>query len=164
MSGSDRPPVLVVGIGNPHRGDDGVGPVVVRRLSARVPPGVSVLERNGDTLALIEDWKDFPSVILVDAVAPITEPGRVHRLDLTNSPLPVAFAPRSTHAFGLAETVELARSLQRMPPCLVAYLIEGEQFETGALLSPAIAAAVNGVAERIFAEIPAVLEAGRDHA
>jgi hydrogenase maturation protease len=85
MSGSDRPLVLVVGIGNSDRGDDGVGPAVARRLRGRVPPGVSVLERGGDALALIEDWEGVPSVIVVDAVAPITEPGRIHRHDLTRN-------------------------------------------------------------------------------
>jgi len=40
MSGSDRPLVLVVGIGNSDRGDDGVGPAVARRLRGRVPPSM----------------------------------------------------------------------------------------------------------------------------
>ena len=164
MSASDRPLMLVVGIGNPDRGDDGVGPVIVRRLRGRVPPGTSVRERSGDALALIEDWKGFSSVIVVDAMAQITEPGRIYRLELTSNPLPVAFAPPSTHAFGLAETVELARNLHRLPPFLIAYLVEGEQFETGALLSPMVAKAVEDAVERILTEIPAASEAWRDYA
>ena len=161
MSGSDRPAVLVIGIGNPDRGDDGIGPAVARRLRGRLPPGVSVLERGGDILALTEDWEDFSAVILVDAVAPITKPGRLHRLDLAKTPLPVAFAPRSTHAFGLAETVELARSLARLPPFLVAYLIEGEQFEAGGPLSPTVARAVEEAFERITLELSAIEETPR---
>jgi hydrogenase maturation protease len=157
MSGSNQHAVLIAGIGNPDRGDDGVGPAVAWRLRGRVPSGVSILERSGDALALIDDWKGFPSVILVDAVAPITKTGRVHHLDLTGSPLPVASTPRSTHAFGLAETVELARSLGRLPLFIVAYLVEGEQFETGALLSPAVAEAVEEVAERILLQLSAIL-------
>jgi hydrogenase maturation protease len=160
MSASDRPLMLVVGIGNPDRGDDGVGPAVVRRLRGRYPPGISVLERGGDALALIEDWKGFSAVIVVDAMAQITEPGRIHRLELTSNPLPIAFAPPSTHVFGLAETVELARNLHRLPPFLVAYLVEGEQFETGGPLSPAIAKTVDEVVERIITEIAN----WRDHA
>jgi hydrogenase maturation protease len=156
MSGSDRPLVLVVGIGNSDRGDDGVGPAVARRLRGRVPPGVSVLERGGDALALIEDWEGVPSVIVVDAVAPITEPGRIHRLDLTRNPLPVAFALPSTHAFGLAETVELGRSLGRLPKFVIAYLVEGAQFETGAPLSPAVAVAVEEAVERIILALSAI--------
>src|SRR5271169_1995314 len=166
MSGGDRLRVLVVGIGNPDRGDDGFGPAVARRLRGRMPSTVRVLARNGDAVALIEDWNGIPCVILIDAVAPISEPGRVHRLDLTDSPLPIGLAPRSSHAFGVAETVELARNLGRLPPHIVAYLVEGEQFATGAPLSPAVAEAIEAVAERIVAELSAILlaEGGARHA
>jgi hydrogenase maturation protease len=157
MSGSDRRLTLVIGIGNLDRGDDGLGPTVARRLSGRVPLDVSVLERCGDALALLEEWEGFASVIVVDAVAPMTEPGRVHRLDLAKNPLPVAFAPPSTHAFGLAETVELARSLGRLPAFFAGYLVEGEQFEAGAPLSPMVAKAVGEVVERIILELSAML-------
>jgi len=157
MSGSDRPLVLVVGIGNPDRGDDGIGPIVARMLSGRVPDGVHVLELGSDLLALMENWDGASSVIVVDAVAPITRPGRIHRIDLAKNPLPVAFAPPSSHAFGLAEIVELARSLQRLPSCLVAYLVEAEQFETGAPLSPTLANAVEDVLEQISLELSAML-------
>ena len=40
MSGGDQLSVLVVGIGNPDRGDDAVGPTVARRLRGRVPSGI----------------------------------------------------------------------------------------------------------------------------
>jgi hydrogenase maturation protease len=91
-------------------------------------------------------------------MAPISKPGQVHRFDLTESPLPIGFAPSSSHALGVAETVELARSLGRLPQCLLAYLVEGEQFETGVPLSPVIAAAVADVAERVLAELSTILE------
>jgi hydrogenase maturation protease len=162
MTGDDRPLVLVVGVGNQDRGDDGFGLAVANRLLGRVPPTVSILERSGDAIALIEDWNGIPMVIVIDAVAPISEPGRVHRLDLSNSPLPIGFAPRSIHAFGVAETVELARRLGRLPRCLVAYLVEGEQFETGAPLSQAVVEAVEDVAERVFSELLAILGAKGD--
>lgn len=158
MIGNDQPLVLVVGIGNPDRGDDCFGPAVAQRLRGRVPSTVRILERSGDALTLIEDWNGIPSVILIDAVAAITQPGRIHRLDLTDSPLPIGFTPRSTHAFGVAETIELARSLGRLPRRLVAYLVEGEQFATGALLSPAVAGAAKEVAERIVIEASTISE------
>jgi len=160
MTGADKPSVLVVALGTP----DGFGPAVAQRLRGRVPPTVRVLERSGDALALIEDWNSSPPVIIVDAMTPITKPGRVHRLDLTHSPLPVGCSCRSSHAFGVAETVELARSLGRLPRYLVAYLVEGEQFGTGAPLSLSVAEAVGDVAERIASEvltIPKAKEKGR---
>jgi hydrogenase maturation protease len=164
MTGSDRPQVLVVGIGNPDRGDDGVGPAVARRLSARVPPGVSVRELGADALLLIEGWEGFAWVIVVDAVAPITTPGHIQRLDLVRNALPAGLEPPSTHAFGLAATVELARSLGRLPALVGAYLVEGERFETGVPMSPMVASAVDEVAERILEEIAAIMEVSADHA
>jgi hydrogenase maturation protease len=161
---NDQLSVLVVGIGNPDRGDDGIGPMVARQLKGRVPLGVNVLELYDDVLALIEKWDEVPSVIVVDAVASITRPGLIYRLDLSNNRFPLAFAPRSTHAFGLAETVELARNLGRLPGSVVAYLIEGEQFETGASLSPVVAKAVEAAVERILMEISSLLERRREHA
>ena len=82
----------------------------------------------------------------------------MHRLDLTDSPLSIGFAAGSTHAFGVAETIELARSLGRLPERLIAYLVEGERFATGAPLSPAVAVAVAEAAQRIVTELSAILE------
>ena len=158
MTGTDQLSVLVVAIGNPDRGDDGFGPAVAQRLRGRVPSTVRVLECSGDVLALIEDWDGIPSVIVVDAMAPISDPGQVHRFNLTDSPLPIGFAPPSSHTFGVAETVELARSLGRLPKFLAAYLVEGECFKTGAPLSPVVAGAVEEVAERLVVELSTMLK------
>jgi hydrogenase maturation protease len=159
MTDDEQPLALVVGIGNRDRGDDGFGPAVAHRLVGCLPSTVRILERSGDALAMIEDWHGIPSVIVIDAMAPISEPGQVHRLDLTDSPLPIDFAPSSSHTFGVAETVELARCLGRLPRYLVAYLVEGEQFGTGAPLSLAIAEAVRDVADRVVGEVLTILEA-----
>jgi len=158
MTDDEQPLALVVGIGNRDRGDDGFGPAVAHWLSGRVPSTVRILERSGDALALIEDWDHIPSVIVIDAMAPISQPGQVHRFDLTDSPLPIGFAPPSSHTFGVAETVELARSLGRLPKFLAAYLVEGECFKTGAPLSPVVAGAVEEVAERLVVELSTMLK------
>ncbi len=169
MSGGDPSGVLVAAIGNPDRGDDGFGPAVAMRLRGRVPAGVRIIERRGDVLALIEEWNGFSAVIVVDAAAPIGRPGRVHRLDLASRPFPAGFARSSTHAFGAAEAVELARSLNRLPRHLVTYLVEGERFAVGASLSPAVAEAVDTVVERILVELcrmtaPHQAEGAAEHA
>jgi len=153
MSDGSPAGVLVVGIGNPDRGDDGAGPAVVDRLRSRLPEGVRVLECSGDVLDLIDQWTGFATTLIVDATAPGGRAGRIRRLDLVSQPLSADFSRNSTHAFGLAETVELARTLDRLPGQLIAYLIEGERFAIGAPLSPAVAAAVDRAAERILAEL-----------
>ena len=37
---------LVIGVGNPDRGDDGVGPAVASRVAALGLPGVRVVRRS----------------------------------------------------------------------------------------------------------------------
>jgi hydrogenase maturation protease len=144
---------LVAGIGNPDRGDDGFGPAVAGRLRGKVPEGTRILALSGDLLSLIEEWQGCGAVVLVDAAASRGRPGRIHRIDLIRGPLPLGLARHSTHAFGIAEAVGLARSLGRLPRHLVAYLVEGERFDIGAPLSPAVAEAVGPAAERILAEL-----------
>jgi hydrogenase maturation protease len=155
MIAQTRTRVLVVGIGNPDRGDDGLSAAIIGRLRGRIPDGVRLLARNGDPLALIDEWDECDAVILIDAAMAINEPGRVHRLDLSADSLPLGWLQTSSHAFGLAETVELARNLGRLPDNLVVYLVESKSFETGAPLSPAAADAVDQVAERILADLTA---------
>jgi len=145
--------ILVVGIGNPDRGDDGIGPRIAEMLRDRVPSGVSVKSRSGDALALLQDWAAFDAVILVDAAAPAGAPGRIHRVDLAVEPLPRDLGLASTHAFGIAEAIALAAQLKRLPPRLVIYAIEAAAFTAGADLSPAVEAAGEGVASRILAEV-----------
>jgi hydrogenase maturation protease len=142
---------LLIGIGNPDRGDDGAGPAVTRRLAGR--PGLSIETNVGDTLALLDAWDGAGSVILIDAAAPAGNPGRIRRLD-GGRELPRDLALGSTHAFGLAEAVELARALGRLPGRLTIYAIEGARFDPGARLSPEVAAAVADVADRILSELP----------
>ena len=67
--------------------------------------------------------------------APAQRPGRLHRFDVTDAPLPAEIFNRSTHSLGLPEAVELARELDRLPTRLIVYGIEGESFETGEGLS-----------------------------
>ncbi|MGC8528368.1 hydrogenase maturation protease [Acidiphilium sp.] len=144
---------LVIGLGNPERGDDAVGLHVARRVATLGLPDVAVEAAGGDTLALLDRWAGVGRVVLVDAAAPIALPGRIHRLDPLAGPLPRDLALGSTHAFGLAEAVELARTLLLLPRRMTIYAIEAACFDPGAALSPAVAAAVVPAAGRIAAEL-----------
>jgi hydrogenase maturation protease len=148
---------LVIGIGNPDCGDDAVGPMVARLLDGRVPPGVTVLARAADMLGLIEDWDGRDGVVLIDAAALVTEAGTTHRIDLLQDPLPRDLALASTHAFGVADSVALARALNRLPGQLIVYAVEGGVFEPGAEPSPAVVASAGVVARRVAAELAAHL-------
>ncbi len=162
MSDGDRCSVLVAAIGNPDRGDDGVGPAIADRLRDLAPAGVRVIACGGDVLDLIEEWAGYAAALLIDAANPDGEPGRIRRFDLAEQKLAADFSTNSTHAFGLAEAVELARAMGRLPRRLAVYLVEGERFEIGAALTPPVAAAVDKAAEAILAELSRIAAAGAD--
>jgi hydrogenase maturation protease len=148
-----RPRTLIIGLGNEYRGDDAVGLVVARRLKEAAPQPVQVLEESGDGAALMESWQGAATVILIDAVQSGAKPGTLHRLDARAQPITKKFFRFSTHAFGVAEAVELARALGRLPSRLIVYGVEGKRFEAGVGLSPEIEAAAQQVVERALEEL-----------
>ena len=145
--------ILVIGIGNPDCGDDQAGLIVVRKVKAQAICHTRVIERTGDCLSLLEIWKDAESVILVDAAQSGAEPATVFRLEGSAQLLPVSLLRHSsTHGFGVAEAVELARSLNQLPHRIVIFGIEGKNFAPGTGLSPEVEAALDAVVENIIAE------------
>lgn len=133
---------LVLGIGNEWRGDDAAGLEVARRLSGA---GVRAVGCGGDPSGLLDAWAGERDVILVDAVRSGAAPGTLHRLDAAARPLPARLFRGSTHHMGLADAVELARTLGRLPERLELVGIEGAVFASGHPLSPAVGRAVEAV-------------------
>jgi hydrogenase maturation protease len=134
----------VIGVGNDWRGDDAAGLIAARRLRATLT-GVRVLEVDGDPAALLDAWTGAHHTIVIDAVRSGAEPGAIHRLDLTAGAMPARLQRGSTHGLGVAEAVELARALDRLPTRLELYGVEAVGFETAAGLTPAIARAVEAL-------------------
>ena len=147
----------VVGVGNELRGDDGVGLAVARALEGTVPAGVRVLECEGEPVALLAAWEDCDRTIVIDATQSGAQPGTIRRIAAHDGPLPPELSRSSTHLLGVAEAVELARALGRLPGRAIVYGIEGAGFDTGSEISEPCATAAVLVAASIRRE----LEAGR---
>ena len=146
--------VLVIGVGNTFRGDDGVGPVVAARLKELALPGVTILEQSGEGTSLMAAWENAAYVIVIDAVQSGAEPGTIHRLDVTDKPIPAQFGSRfSGHAFGVAGAVEMARLLDRLPKRLIVYGIEGLAFATRQGLSAEVERGVETAVQQIRKEL-----------
>ena len=152
--------VLVLGVGNASRGDDGVGLVVAQHVQEYPLDGVTIVLTAGEGTGLLALWQDSDAVVLVDALWTGARPGTLHRFVVGTHPLPAMFSRVSTHAFGVAEVIELARALRQLPPVLVVYGVEGATFEMGAGLSAAVAAVVPQVVARMRQELLA-LTAGK---
>ena len=144
---TSRVPTAVIGIGNEYRGDDAAGLAVARSLADT--DDVVVLELPGEGSEIIEALERFDRAFLVDASRSDSEPGRIREFDVSTEPLPVRFFNYSTHAFGLAEAIEVARALGRLPSTVRVFGIEGQSFAAGAELSAAVRESIHQVEQRI---------------
>lgn len=151
---------VVVGIGNPDRGDDAVGREVARMLKRTLPLDVEVVEHNGETTSLLSCLQDADLAILIDACTCMTSAGTVLRFDARTGALPNAKFNVSTHGLGLAEAIELARSLDQLPTRCIVYAVVGEVFEPGAPLSAPVCAAIDEVGDRVRREIESMVTDG----
>ncbi len=143
--------MLLIGIGNAFRRDDGAGLAVAERVAALAPPGVEVVAHHGEGAELMELWRGREAVIVVDAVSSGQPAGTIRRFDAEREALPAELFCFSSHAFGVAQAVEMARALGGLPGRLRVIGIEGEDFGHGQGLGPAVAAAVAAVAAEIVA-------------
>jgi hydrogenase maturation protease len=150
--------LLVIGVGQEWRGDDAAGLLVARRLR-QLAPRVTVVENSGSVSDLLVAWQESAAVILVDAVRGGGRPGGIYRFPVHERPLPAELFPAtSTHAWGVAQAVALGQVLKELPPHLVVYGIEGQDFGLGREVSPEVARAVPEVARRIRQEIQEFLD------
>jgi hydrogenase maturation protease len=145
--------VVVIGVGNEYRRDDGAGLAVATSLRDRVPPGVEVVLTDGEPTRLIEAWTGAALAVVVDAVrADPPRPGRVHRFVL-DRPLTGATRTASSHGFGLDDAIRLALALDRMPGRLIVHAIEAADLTLGTGLTPPVAAAVDEVAGAVLSDL-----------
>ena len=143
---------LIIGIGVEYRGDDAIGLVVARRLKEHFADSFTVLEKSGAGAALMEAWRGVETVIIIDAVMSGAEPGTIHRLDAKTQPLPKGAFRCSTHAFGVAEAIELSRVMDEFPQSMMVIGIEGKNFAAGFGLSPEVEKAAYEAVRQVFAE------------
>lgn len=140
----------VVGLGNPMRGDDAVGPMVATR--ARDLPGVDRVVEHADPLDLVDLLHEARSLVLVDATLGGGDPGAVTVWEPKANGLPRPRVGASSHGFGAETAVELAVALGARPGRLVFVGVEAERFDCDGL-SPAVAGAV----ERAVAAVAGVV-------
>ena len=142
--------MLIVGLGNPYGGDDAAGILVAKGLTKR---GIKALTHEGSPLDLVNLWRPADCVIVVDAMSSCSTPGTIQTWDASIVDLPADAFRSSTHSFELAETIRLARMLDRLPKRLTVYGIEAARFSAGASPSPPVLKAV----ERAIDDIASTL-------
>jgi hydrogenase maturation protease len=141
--------ILLFGIGNEYREDDGLGLYIARHARVRRLRNLTIIENSGDGMAMMEAWKDAGTVVLVDAVRSGRPPGTIFHFDFLQHPVPADMFRLSSHDISIPECVELSIKLQLLPEKLLFYGVEGAFFGQGKQLSPAVTAAAAVLVDQI---------------
>nr|WP_286207167.1 hydrogenase maturation protease [Thermomicrobium sp. CFH 73360] len=143
--------MLVIGLGNPLRGDDGVGIWVAEHIAAANWPGVmAVALESSDPTLFFSLWHGFTLVYLVDAVIAPYPVGTILRLNLARRRRTTRVPTATTHIIDLWEILELARTFGELPPRLMLYGIVSDSFQFGKGLSPEVELAAQKLLTRLW--------------
>jgi len=148
---------LILGLGNPILGDDGVGIAIARVIRSRWPAdsSIDVLEASLAGRFLLDVICGYQTVVIADAIitGEYTPAGSIHRL--TPDDLGTVVNPYASHALDVRTTIELGKQLgYEMPDTIRIYAVEIKEnttFREG--LSPEVEAAVAPVARSIMEDL-----------
>lgn len=142
----------VIGLGNPLRGDDGVGPRVIEELHRRgLPAGVVAIDGGNAGLDLLDELEKWERVIIVDAAELGLEPGSFVRF--TADEIEFQDNSFSSHSASLGEVLLLAQALGRQLPQIVVFGVQPADMGWREGLSQAVEAAVPALSEAVLGEL-----------
>jgi hydrogenase maturation protease len=138
--------LLVLGLGNPTRGDDAAGWEVARRLQAREIPGVETRTAQQLGVELAEEWGSYDRVLFIDA-DPLAQRVLVEKV----SPQPGSAA--STHHLSPESLLQLSRILYDSSPKLYLCRVPARNFEFTQSFSPETLQALDEAIEAVLSWI-----------
>lgn len=144
-------PTLVLGLGNPLQGDDGVGCRVAQTLEGQVlPDDVEVMDGGTPGVGLLNLFDGRDRVIVVDAAEMQREPGTVVRFRPEDVSLTGSNQRFSLHRSGVADALSLAGALKLKLPEIVVFGVQPSRVEWTEALSPPVEAAVPRVIQAVL--------------
>ena len=157
---------VVLGVGSPLMGDDGLGVAVVEMLRERWPHDPDLVFLDGGTWGMrVLPWiEGARRLLLLDVIRDEQAPGTVVRLEREELPRHLKHK-LSPHQIDLSEVLALAELRGSFPEEAVALGIEPDRVELHDGLSPKVRAAVPELIEAVRAQLTAwghPLEAATD--
>lgn len=150
--------ILVLGIGNPLMGDDGVGIHVIELLAGtELPPNVTVKAAGLPGWGLPSWFDSKTNVILVDAMQMGEPPGTWKRFLPEEIRVEMESGTLSLHQTDLACGLALSQALDLLPENLLIYGIEPDGLEPGAPLSPAVTASLPKLIANIMLDVEKII-------
>ena len=148
------PQVLVLGLGNPLRGDDGIGPRVIEVLNrCGLPEGATALDAGTGGLDLLQVLEGWERAIIIDAADVGREPGQFARFTPDEARFVGSEDAPSLHNAGLAEVLALADAVGQPLPEMVIFGVQPEKIGWGEGLSPAVEATLSELVDAVLDEV-----------
>lgn len=144
--------VVVIGLGNGYRKDDGVGIAAAEAVKELALPRVRVTTKVADPLNLLEAWRGAELAVVIDAAEGSPSiPGRVRRCTVDD--VADVSAGLSSHSIDIGQTQALGRVLGRVPDAIVLLTVDVADTGHGVGLTPRVANAVPEVVSAVLREI-----------
>ncbi len=150
---------LIIGCGNLLRGDDAVGPILIRHLwEIGLPDGVRCADGGTGGMDVAFQMRGVPEVILIDACRSGSEPGSIFQLPGEEVEQLPPLTGINTHAFRWDHALAFGRWLLKdeYPKNITVYLIEAEQIEFGEPLTPCVDSAMRKLAAALIEKVKPV--------
>ncbi|MBK9407007.1 MAG: hydrogenase maturation protease [Gemmatimonadetes bacterium] len=147
---------LIIGCGNLLRGDDAVGPILIRHLWERgLPPGVRCADGGTGGMDVAFQMRGVAHVILVDACTSGSEPGALFKLQGSDVEHLPPLAGVNLHAFRWDHALAFARWALKddYPSRIDVYLIEAQSLTVGDPLSPPVERTMHALADLLLRQL-----------
>lgn len=148
---------LILGVGNLLLSDEGVGIHAVRRLLERedLPDEIQIVDGGTAGLALMVYLEDVGRLVIIDAMETGGPPGTLVRLSGNQIPAYMALKV-SPHEITLPDFLAAAKLRDLYPREVIVWGVQPESMEVGIDLSPALAARLEELVDRVVAEFQSV--------
>jgi hydrogenase maturation protease len=155
---TDSHATVVIGLGNPLMGDDGLGlaALAVLREEGGLAPDVELLDGGTWGMNLLPVLESADRVILLDAIQTDAPPGTV--VELAGDQLPAGLQHKlSPHQIDLREVLALGALRGTLPGHLVAIGIVPARVELSTALTPVVSAALPAMLDLVRRRLAALV-------
>ncbi|MHC5060775.1 MAG: hydrogenase maturation protease [Planctomycetota bacterium] len=147
--------IVVLGLGNPLRSDEGIGVAIVGWFSARADqyPSVDFIDAGTGGMSVLHLLANRSKAVLIDCAYMGTEAGTIKRFEPHEVESVKKLAHQSLHEADIMKIIDLSEQLGQGPQSVVIFGIEPETIELGQNLSKTLEAKMDEYIDAVTKEL-----------
>jgi hydrogenase maturation protease len=150
-----RNKTVVLGLGNPLMRDEGIGTVLIEKLSALADEfgGIDFIDAGTGGMSILYLIEGREKVIIIDCAYMNSSPGTIKKFRPDQVRSVKKLAHQSLHEVDILKVIELAKQLDNCPPDIIFFGIEPEKIEQGQGLTDTLTEKMQSYMDTILAEL-----------